>query len=308
MKFVLVIFIIIVYSCGSRTRLINHPADPLRLEQTVRFLADTVGGRSYRQPEALNRSAEYIQQKFAEIGLTCSVQSYTVENREYKNIYCQIDGECDELFVLGAHYDTYEDLPGADDNASGIAGLIETARIIAGSKKPYYTLLFVAFTLEEPPYFRTADMGSYKFAEFIKQSKQNVRGMACLEMIGYFTEQKVQAYPSKIFKLFYPARGDFIAAVSNFATSDLADEYQQHAQALDEINCAQLTAPSFVTGVDFSDHLNFWYFGYDAFMITNTAFYRNKNYHTINDKPDLVDYKQMGFVVNILANMACGEF
>ncbi len=308
MKFLLVSFTIILCSCASRTMLITQHADPVGLEQMVRFLADTIGGRSCLQIESLNKTADYIQFKFSEIGLKCSTQSYVVENHEYKNIYCQIDGESKEIFIIGAHYDTFENLPGADDNGSGIAGLIETARIISSVRKPYYTLLFVAFTLEEPPYFRTENMGSYKFAEFIKQSKQKVKGMACLEMIGYFTDQKNQDYPSVIFKLFYPARGNFIATVSNFGSSVLADEYQNHAEALNEIRCAQLTVPSFVTGVDYSDHLNFWHFGFDAFMITNTAFYRNKNYHTIEDKPGFLDYKRMGFVVNTLANMLLGKF
>ncbi|KAB2881243.1 M28 family peptidase [bacterium] len=304
-----ILLLLLITTTGFSQKLIlTERADPSLLEATVRFLADTIGGRSYQQKSALKRASEYIQQKFTEFSLTPKLQTYTVNGEEYENIYAEIVGESEKAFVIGAHYDTYSDLPGADDNASGVAGLIETARLVSQSGKPSYTLVFVAFTLEEPPFFRTENMGSYRFAKMLADSGRAVIGMASIEMIGYFSDKKIQEYPSSLFKIFYPSEGNFIASVSNFGSSSLADEYQDHAQLLKEIDCAQLAAPSAVQGVDFSDHLNFWRFGIDAFMITDTAFLRNRNYHTRNDKADNLDYLRMSFVVNALANMAMGKF
>ena len=293
----------------SQKLLLTERADSARLEATVRFLSDTIGGRSYQQKASLTRASEFIQKKFTEFGLEVKLQKYSVDGEEYENVYAELAGETDSVFIIGAHYDTYSDLPGADDNASGVAGLTETARLVTSqNRKPFYMLVFVAFTLEEPPFFRTENMGSYRFAEWIASSRRYIAGMTSIEMIGYFSDKKIQEYPSSVFKIYYPSEGNFIASVSNFSSSGLADAYQDHTELLREIPCSQLAAPSAVQGVDFSDHLNFWRFGIDAFMITDTAFLRNRNYHTRNDKADNLDYQRMSFVVNALANMAMGEF
>ena len=302
-------FLLLTTNGFSQKLLLTERADPAKLEATVRFLADTIGGRSYQQKASLTRASEYIQKKFTECGLEVQLQKYSVNGEEYENVYAELAGETDSVFIIGGHYDTYSDLPGADDNASGVAGLIETARLVTSqNRKPFYTLVFVAFTLEEPPFFRTENMGSYRFAEWIASSRRYIAGMTSIEMIGYFSDKKIQEYPSSIFKFFYPSEGNFIASVSNFSSSGLADEYQDHTELLGEIPCSQLAAPSAVQGVDFSDHMNFWRFGIDAFMITDTAFLRNRNYHTRNDRSDNLDYQRMSFVVNALANMAMGEF
>ncbi len=306
---VLCFLLIVTNPVLSQKLYLTERADPARLEATVRFLSDTVGGRSYQQKASLTRASEYIQKKFTECGLEVKLQRYSVDDEEYENIYAELAGETDSVFVIGAHYDTYSDLPGADDNASGVAGLIETARLVTSQKqKPFFTLVFAAFTLEEPPFFRTENMGSYRFAEWIASSRRYIAGMTSIEMIGYFSDKKIQEYPSSVFKIFYPSEGNFVASVSNFSSSGLADAYQDHTELLGEIPCSQLAAPSAVQGVDFSDHLNFWRFGIDAFMITDTAFLRNRHYHTRSDKADNLDYQRMSFVVNALANMVMGEF
>ena len=218
-----ILLLLLITTTGSSQKLlITERADLSRLEATVRFLADTIGGRSYQQKPSLKRASAYIQQKFTEFGLTPKLQTYTVNDEEYENIYVEIAGESDKAFVIGAHYDTYSDLPGADDNASGVAGLIETARLVSQTGKPSYTLVFVAFTLEEPPFFRTENMGSYRFAKMLADSGRAVAGMASIEMIGYFSDKKIQEYPSSLFKIFYPSEGNFIASVSNFSSSSLA--------------------------------------------------------------------------------------
>lgn len=295
-----------LWSCSTTPVLLQERANPIRLQEIVSFLSDSIGGRGYQQYDALKRSHEYIMSEFSKIGLKCSTQTYYVEDLQFSNAFCFVDGETDSLFIIGAHYDTFLGRPGADDNASGIAGIIETARLVSRSKKPYYTLVFVAFTLEES--HSGQNMGSYQFAQLVKSWDKVVAGMTSLEMIGYFTEEKQQEYPFFLLKLFYPSQGNFIAAVSNLSSSSLADTYQRNAEALQEIDCVQFSAPASLFGVDRSDHLNFWEFGYDAFMITDTAFLRNKNYHTERDKSIYLDYKRMSFVVNALANMALSRF
>ena len=311
MRIIFVFLCLLCAGCSGVSIQIKERANPGLLKQSVTFLADSLNGRAYHQLENLNKSVEYIRGKFESYGLPCEIQEYySIEDdynqaagNSYKNLYCTLEGISDSVFIVGAHYDSFGDLPAADDNASGVAGILETARILTKEKQPHYTIVFVAFTLEEPPFFHTEEMGSYKFAELVKDLEWPVVGMVSVEMIGYFTDEKVQEYPVGIMSWFYPSRGNYIAAVSNFSNSHLSEEYQDHVEAFDQIDCQKLAAPSSVPGVDFSDHASFWKFGYEAFMITNTAFYRNKNYHTEDDTSGRLDYVKMGYVVNALANM-----
>ncbi|MCK4980486.1 MAG: M28 family peptidase [Candidatus Delongbacteria bacterium] len=302
MKFLLIIISTTLLISSSPDILIKEEAVPENLKQTVYFLADSLDGRSYFQVDNLDSSANYIAGKFKELGMKPKLHTYTVNNTEYKNVYCKLQGISDDIIIVGAHYDSYHNFPAADDNASGVAGLIETARIVSKSDSIPYSIIFVSFTLEEPPYFRTKHMGSYQFAKYGVNNNWPVKEMIAIDMIGYYTDNEEQDYPSSFLKLFYPSRGNFIAAISNFSSSNIADDFQEHAEALDQINCIQLAAPSSLSGIDFSDHLNYWELGYEAFMITNTAFYRNKEYHSNNDTSDRLDYIKMGYVVNALSN------
>jgi hypothetical protein len=288
-------------SCGSTPMPSpKERARPEALERTVRFLSDTLHGRGFDQPENLQRAYEFIQAGFAQAQIPCDSQVFSVHGRAYRNLFCKVVGRSDTLLILGAHYDTYLDLPGADDNASGVAGLLETARLVRRGAPPPYTTLFVAFVLEEPPYFRTADMGSHHFARMVHDSAWPLVGMTSIEMIGYFSDTATQDYPSAMYSLLYPSKGNFIAAISDLGSSDLADEFQERTNDLGDISCQQLsTAPS-TPGVDFSDHLNFWKFGYPAFMVTNTSLYRNKAYHSRADTAGTLDYLKMAFVVDAL--------
>lgn len=289
-------------ACARPSTSPQERALPQALEHTVRFLADTLHGRAFDQPENLRRAFEFIHARFEESRIPCDSQVFSTRGRSYRNLVCKVAGRSDSLLILGAHYDTYLDLPGADDNASGVAGLLETARLVANGPPPPYTTLFVAFTLEEPPFFRSQDMGSHHFAKMVHDSAWPVVGMASIEMIGYFSDTVTQDYPSTMYSLLYPAHGNFIAAISDLGSSSLADEFQQRAEALGDIPCEQLsTAPS-TPGVDFSDHLNFWKFGVPAFMVTNTSLYRNKAYHTRADTAGTLDYRKMAHVVEALTS------
>lgn len=277
-------------------------ARPEALERSVRFLSDTLKGRSWDQPENLQRAATFIRTHFAQSGIPCDSQIFSVRGRSFQNLLCKVAGNSDSILIIGAHYDTYLNLPGADDNASGVAGLLETARLVAAGPPPPYTTVFAAFTLEEPPFFRTEHMGSHHLARLAHDSAWPLIGMASIEMIGYFSDTVDQEYPAAGLSLLYPSHGNFIASISNLESSELADEFQQRAKALGDIPCEQLsTAPS-IPGIDFSDHLNFWKYGFPAFMVTNTSLYRNKAYHSPRDTSGSLDYHRMAFVVDALAD------
>ena len=200
--------------------------------------------------------------------------------------------------IVGAHYDVCGNQPGADDNASAIAGLLEIARFAKKHESELpYRVDFVAYALEEPPFFGTAQMGSYVHAEFLHNNNVNIKGMICLEMIGFFTDKEnSQSYPLAILRLFHPSTGNFIGVVSNFRSSSFAAQVAKHMGAT-SVDVRTLKAPSFVTGVDFSDHRNYWKFGYDAVMITDTAFYRNLNYHQETDLMNTLDFDKMREVI-----------
>ena len=188
-------------------------------------------------------------------------------------------------------------LPGADDNASGVAGLIELAYLLGKTSLPVRVEL-VAFTLEEPPFFRTPFMGSAIHAASLKKQGVKVRIMFALEMIGFFSDAShSQGFPLSILRLFYPSQGNFIAVVGKLGQGSVVRRVKQAMRGPSLLPVYSINAPRFVPGIDFSDHLNYWEAGYEAVMITDTAFYRNQGYHTLQDTPDTLDYERMAMVV-----------
>jgi len=161
----------------------------------------------------------------------------------------------------------------------------------------------VAYTLEEPPFFRTEFMGSYIHAKALKESKRNVYGMVCLEMIGYFDNRKnTQDYPLGLLSLFYGNRGDFITVVNKFGKGKFSSLFSSTFKKLATIKTKMFTGPQALQGIDYSDHLNYWKFGFSALMITDTAFYRNKNYHKTTDQMHTLDIGKMAQVINSVYN------
>jgi Zn-dependent M28 family amino/carboxypeptidase len=278
-----------------------HPdvtVNPDNLYATVNQLVTVNPARSFNNHSSLENIAQYIKSKYSEYGLLATEQEYEVRGVSYKNIIASYGPTNSPVLVIGAHYDVFDELPGADDNASGVAGILELARLISILKPSLnYRIEFVVYTLEEPPFFRTEHMGSFIHAKSLHENNVEVIGMASLEMIGYFSDSgSSQEYPLSGMKLFYPTVGDFIAVVSNFSSSSLSRRFVNNLAAT-ALNTEQLRAPSFITGVDFSDHMNYWNFGYDAVMITDTSFYRNANYHKMTDTLDTLNYTKMAEVV-----------
>ncbi len=271
--------------------------DPERLRSHVSALSETFAPRDYTHVENLDRAADYIERQFREAGGEIGEQAFVVDSQHYRNIIARFGPESKERIVVGAHYDVYGPYPGADDNASGIAGLIELARLL-GRQKLHTRVELVAYTLEEPPFFRTEQMGSAVNAESLVEAHAKLRAMLCLEMIGYFTDEpNSQQYPLPELRALYPNKGNFIALVGTFDEMALLRRVKRAMIAASDLPLRSITAPRSLQGVDFSDHLNYWNHGFPALMITDTAFYRNKRYHHPEDVIGTLDFKRMAEVV-----------
>jgi Zn-dependent M28 family amino/carboxypeptidase len=269
------------------------------LIEVVSYLSGRIGQRSYLDLEKLNMTADYVEAGFLSSGCQVKRQSLMYSGNTYYNIITEVRGQdrSRDILIIGAHYDSAVGTPGADDNASGVAGLLELARLSISSP-PKRTTRFVAFTLEEPPAFMTKNMGSYAYAGDLRNEGVRIYGMISLEMIGYYCDcAGCQLYPYSFFKLFYPDRGDFISFVGNISSRSFTNKVKRSFKSASSFPIASLNGISIIPGVGFSDHRSFWSFGYQAFMITDTAFYRNPNYHSPGDTADTLDYTRMAELV-----------
>lgn len=282
-------------------------AEPARLERDVRIFSERLFPRAVDNRENLDRAADYIKAELAAAGGAVAEQPYRftefnrsnkkVELGPFRNIVAAFGPETAERVVVGAHYDAYGPFPGADDNASGAAGLLELARLL-GKAPPPLRVELVAYSTEEPPCFATPHMGSAVHADALKESGVKVRAMISLEMIGYFSDEPgSQSYPVPLLKLYYPSRGNFITVVGDPGGIGLTRRVKK-AMSAGALPVYSITAPAFIPGIDYSDHASYWAAGYPAVMINDTAFYRNKLYHKPGDTADRLDYKRMALVVD----------
>ncbi|GAA4198279.1 M28 family peptidase [Pedobacter jeongneungensis] len=277
-------------------------SDTALIRSHLKTLTKTPQFRNHSNIDQLNLTADYIRNIFQKSTNSVSVQEYNVNQKTYKNIICSFGTENKRRIIVGAHYDVCGDQEGADDNASGITGLLELSRLLKG-KKLNYRIDLVAYTLEEPPYFRTEFMGSYIHAKSLKESKAEVFGMISLEMIGYFKDEaKTQSYPLGVLAVKYGNKGNYITLVKKFGSGEFVDQFSKNFKASKSILAKTFASPPSLPGIDFSDHLNYWKFDYDAMMITDTSFYRNKNYHQKTDTMETLDIPRMGKVIDGVYN------
>jgi Zn-dependent M28 family amino/carboxypeptidase len=254
--------------------------------------------RTYKNIDQLNKTAEYIKSVFSEYSDSIFIQEYSVNGQVYKNVICSFGTENKKRVIVGAHYDVCDNQEGADDNASGVVGLLELSRLLKGQKLNQRIDL-VAYSLEEPPYFRTEYMGSYIHAKYLVDSKADVYGMISLEMIGYFKdEKKSQSYPVGLLSLFYGNKGNYITLVKKFGAGQFTRKFCRKYKSTKVIRTKKFSGPPVLPGIDFSDHLNYWKFGFSALMLTDTAFFRNKNYHELTDTMETLDIKRMAKVID----------
>ena len=257
--------------------------------------------RNHENVETLNQVAKYIFNIFNKYADTTYYQPYEVNGNIYRNVVCRFGTDIDKpIMVIGAHYDVCGDQEGADDNASGTVALLELARMLNG-KKLTRPLELVAYTLEEPPYFRTPYMGSNIHAQSLIESKTPVYGMAAIEMVGYFSDEKgSQGYPVKVMKVAYGTKGDFVLLIKKRGHGNFVKHFSKEFKNAETIETSNLKAPFEIEGLDFSDHMNYWNAGFDALMVTNTAFFRNKNYHQTTDTMETLDIGRMAKVIDAI--------
>ena len=278
---------------------LDRQADPTKLESYVQLISRDFIPRDWEHPENLEKLSSFIAEEFKQTGASVNFQAFDVRGKEYRNVIASYGSDSDlGTVIIGAHYDACGPFPGADDNASGVAGILELGRLLAGQKLPFKVTL-VAYTLEEPPFYASAHMGSAVHAAALKAGAENVHLMIALEMIGYFSDSpESQNFPIAGMNYLYPNSGNFLAVVGPYSFSTATIDLKLAYVSSTTLPVVSINAPKFVMGVDFSDHRNYWANGFDAVMLTDTAFFRNEAYHTAQDTPQRLDYKKMSMVVD----------
>lgn len=269
-----------------------------RLRKHVDILAGLIGPRHLGKPDSLEAAAAYVEKQFEAMNLVPHRESYAVDTATVANIVAQITGRSspDEIVIVGAHYDTVPQTPGADDNASAVAMLIEVARLLAPIPHRR-TLRFVAFPCEEPPHFYTDSMGSQQYARACRKRGDNILGMICLEMVGYYvTGPHSQSVPPQIpgaLRFAFPTTGDFLAAVANLKSLKLLWNFRRGFKRTGRLPLYAIALPESVPEIRLSDNGSFWDQNYPALMITDTSFLRNPHYHQETDTPETLDYDRL---------------
>jgi Zn-dependent M28 family amino/carboxypeptidase len=265
------------------------------LTRHLTYLSVTLGERSIYHPGNLKAAEDYVLQNFAAMGYAPRRHGFTYMKEEVGNIIAG-DENPGGYYILGAHFDTVAGTPGADDNASGVAVLLEVARL-ARNLTPPRPWAFIGFTCEEPPAFFTADMGSRVYAKQARKEQANILGMLCLEMVGYYSQAPhSQSLPLPLKLMGYPTTGNFIGLVSDRRSRPLMVRLAAAVKGGCRLPAVTLSVPfegHILPEVRLSDHANFWDEGYPAVMLTDTAFMRNPNYHGPGDVMDLLDLKAM---------------
>jgi hypothetical protein len=277
-------------------------ADSTALHAHVQALAGTPGQyRNGKDTATLNKAAAYIYDQMRTFRDSVEIQPYSLQDgKRYANLIASFGPKNAPRIIVGAHYDVCGNQMGADDNASGVAGLLELGRLLREEDTQgwKYRIDLVAYTLEEPPYFRTPAMGSAVHASYLAENKIPVRGMISLEMIGYFKDAKhTQHYPVGLLKLFYGTRGNYITVIHKVHKGSFVRSFQRAFKRPHLVRTKKFGAPRSLAGIDFSDHLNYWDRNWPALMITDTSFFRNANYHESGDTPDTLDYTRLAAVV-----------
>jgi Zn-dependent M28 family amino/carboxypeptidase len=272
------------------------------LREHVNALAVDIGSRTPSSPDSLVRAANYIHSVFEEAGLSVREQDYQYFERRVTNVLATLPATtgASAYYVVGAHYDTVPGTPGADDNASAVAVMLEVARRLrhAGLKVP---VLFAAFTLEEPPAYLTGHQGSRIFVRSCQSKGHRVLGAIVLEMVGYTASR--QHYPFLARWPGYPAQGNFIGIIGNWRSQGFGRAVLRGFRKNRDLPVELLFLPFdgwILPETRLSDHASFWDAGLPALMVTDTAFFRNPNYHLPSDKIDTLDFTFMAQLVKSL--------
>jgi hypothetical protein len=274
-----------------------------RLRDDVHALAGRIGERNVFRPEAYAAAEDFLGASLARAGHRVRWQTFEVRHagavHHCSNLFAEVRGYAapNEIVIVGAHYDTVRGTPGADDNASGCAAVLELARRFAGAE-PGRTIRFVFFANEEPPFFWTDQMGSLVHAREARERGEHVAAMLSLETLGWYSEREgSQRYPPLVGGAL-PSSGDFVAFVGHESAAGLVARCVETFRGSGALPCEGAAMPSLVPRIGSSDHWSFWKQGWPALMVTDTAPYRNPNYHRPTDTPDTLDYERLARVVD----------
>jgi len=293
----LLIWLIIAQPSFSSNQPTNETVNTETLKAHVKYLSEDCFPRNENTLIQMEKAAAYIEASLQNSGCVVERQEVMARSKKYSNVIGRLNIGKGKKIIVGAHYDSCWLTPGADDNASGVAGLLELAQL-ANKANLGYEIEFVAYALEEPPYFGGPLMGSVVHSKSTFAKKEEVEGVIILEMIGYFSDKWFsQKYPIPLLYLFYPNKGNFVTVVGATNQMSFTKQVKVGMQGSTDLPVFSINAPTFIPGIDFSDHRNYWANGYNAVMITDTAFYRNLEYHQAGDTYDRLDYDRMGKVV-----------
>lgn len=265
-----------------------------RLYRDVDYLTSIYPYRNYKNLESLNKAADYIKEELKKAGLNYTTQHWKARGNTYENIIAAYQPDKKRRLIIGAHYDVYKDQPGADDNASSVAGLLELARILQENQPRIdYGIDFVAFCLEEPPFFRKKEMGSYVHAQSLADRDEEILGMVAMEMIGYYQGRPGAESNRKEL---------IVSGIRKF--NDFNKKVSELLKVSPRLSSRRLTFADQDKNNGPSDHRNYWPFGIPAVMIIGSGGSGNPNYHKKTDTIDTLDFELMGIAVESIAHMA----
>jgi hypothetical protein len=274
-----------------------------RLRNHVQAIASSP--HNIGHPQELERAAVHIESALVGMGYQVHRQPFRADGQEIRNIEAVVEPAAAtsdaRTLVVGAHYDSYLHAPGANDNGTGVAGVLELARLLSDLRaKSALRIRLVLFVNEEPPYFKTELMGSLVYARRLKESGEAILGMFALETLGFYSDvEHSQRYPPPL-GLLYPTTGNYVAFVGLISSRSFVRETVASFRASAAFPSVGGTAPGFIPGIDWSDHWSFEQVGIPALMITDTAPFRYPHYHTAADSPDKVDYDRLARVISVL--------
>ena len=272
------------------------------IKKHVAMLAGNIGERNTQHPQALLRAADYIVDQWQAMGFEVRPQYFQAQGVECRNLEVTHIGTSQpgKIILIGAHYDSAKNCPGANDNASGVATLLEISRAIIQSRTKC-SIRFVAFSNQAPPFFGTEEMGSWVYAHHARQRGDNIRAAIILDSLGYYSDKPASQLAPMPFSLFCPHRGDFVATLSNLRSRGVARHFSKLFCQHTVFPCKQVSAPQLFSCIASSDQTPFWLNGYKAFMVTDTSRYRYPFYRSAKDTPDRIDYDSIDTISDGIA-------
>ena len=281
---------------------VDIDASPQRLRESVVTLCTEFSPRDYRHAGNLDRAAEWIAAQFRSAGLEVELQEYRLRDGHFRNVIGRRRAGTPEVGarIVGAHYDAFREHPGANDNASGVAVLLELVRNLP-EEVPRGDQYFVAFSTEEPPFFGTEQMGSHIFASALRERGVDVELMIALDLVGYYSDDPgSQRFPFPGLGWLYPSAGNFVAVVGDLRSGRWLRQVKRQMRSTRSIPVHSFRAPQNLAGVNESDHLSFRRLGFPGVLVTDTAYMRYPHYHSADDNPEMLDYRRMAQLVEAL--------